>query len=279
VGWLGNALKGAAKFIPVVGDIAGALIGGNASAKAQKKANQTNIQLQRENQAWEEKMSNTSYQRAMNDMMNAGLNPMLAYQQGGANTPSTSAATVDSTGQQWTDVGKHVGSAAGIALQRKLLEKQMEQLDANIAKTLSEGEAVRATIPGINAESAAKSANLRDQMERQAQLLQEQINSVLKDQEIKDLDIAQKRQLMPLLVQAQELINAGKSSENISTAAEAAYYDKMGPAGVALDKAGAIGGAIGSLKSLIEYLRGKVGTDRVIDKSTGEILSTGRRRK
>ncbi|QKI28904.1 VP2 [Kummerowia striata gokushovirus] len=39
---------------------------------------------------WDQYMQGTSYQRAMNDMRSAGLNPMLAYQQGGAGTGSIS---------------------------------------------------------------------------------------------------------------------------------------------------------------------------------------------
>lgn len=37
---------------------------------------------------WQETMSNTSYQRAIEDMKKAGINPILAYAQGGASTPS-----------------------------------------------------------------------------------------------------------------------------------------------------------------------------------------------
>lgn len=45
------------------------------------------------NRDWQERMSNTRYQRAVEDMKKAGINPILAYRNGGAEVPGGRART------------------------------------------------------------------------------------------------------------------------------------------------------------------------------------------
>lgn len=64
---------------------------------AERIAAQTfNAEEAQKNRDFQQMMSNTAYQRAVADMQKAGLNPYLAYSQGGASSPAGSVAEVGS---------------------------------------------------------------------------------------------------------------------------------------------------------------------------------------
>lgn len=62
------------------------------------------------NRQFEERMSNTAYQRAVEDMKKAGINPILAFANGGASTPGGSVGTISGA-----SMGLASSSALGVS--------------------------------------------------------------------------------------------------------------------------------------------------------------------
>jgi hypothetical protein len=66
----------------------GQLVGAAGSLIGTVLTNRSNQKIANNQMSFQERMSSTAYQRANQDMRAAGINPMLAYSQGGASTPA-----------------------------------------------------------------------------------------------------------------------------------------------------------------------------------------------
>lgn len=104
---------------PAVIAAVGAIAGAAMSNRANRREAERNRQFQAD-------MSNTSYQRGMADMRAAGLNPILAYTQGGASTPSGAQAAPNQS---------ELGAGVSGALQGMQMIQGVQQVQQSEAQT------------------------------------------------------------------------------------------------------------------------------------------------
>jgi len=191
-----------------LGSAAASFIGGErrneAQLEATRLANAASLASTREQMNFQREMSNSAYQRAVADMREAGINPMLASRVGGASTPGGSSyqAQIPSIMDTLTPgiqagMGVLTGSASAQQAEAgaELSTAQLRQVDATVDKIKEEtknipveGDRLRFTIQ-LLAEQAAKTAQETQNATVTERVLEQTIRKLVEETSLLKLDV------------------------------------------------------------------------------------------
>ena len=175
-------------------------------ASSNSAFNADQAQLNRDFQA---QQSATAYQRATADMKAAGLNPMLAYMQGGASTPSGSSAQAANVQvSNPVSAGVDAYSSTSSAGQAQANIGQIEAATAKIREEIKNipetGKQIRQTVQ-LLADQAALAAQKGETEVSIRKMQAATIENLKKDGTLKQLDISA----------AESLDNLGRESRQL----------------------------------------------------------------
>lgn len=142
-------------FLGTAASMGDTLLAGKQNEKLQNRANDINVIEAKRNRDWQEMMSNTSHQREVKDLKEAGLNPLLSGT-GGASTPGGSSASASASTYEGGSLTRGITSAIemnAMKLANAKAEKELGLMEAQTNKTKTESKVLEKGIPEAEAKN------------------------------------------------------------------------------------------------------------------------------
>jgi len=139
-------------------------------------ANRASAAQAKEQMDFQERMRSTQYQTAIEDMKAAGLNPMLAYSQGGAGVPTGAMGSV-STAKMENALGAGVSGYQQLATNNADLDLKASQTTATTAQAIkTEADTIQTKAMTLKtAEDTSLSTQQKINLQEQIRKLDEEI--------------------------------------------------------------------------------------------------------